>query len=97
AQWRPTDTVEIFAEMFYSRLRATVNSDFFVGQNGNCDDSARDKVFAGTNTLQEQYAGCFAITSNQPNRTKEDTYNIATGASWDVTDHFKVTTEFSAT
>ena len=96
-QWKPVPTVQAFAEMFYTRLRNSVNADVFVGQDGACDNSARDKVFPGTNLLQEEYAGCFAITSNQPQHSKEDTWQTAAGASWDVNDNLLVTTEWSAT
>jgi len=94
-QWRPMSGLEFFGEFFYTRLRNRVNTDFFVGQNGNCDDSARDKVFPGTNVLQEEYAGCFAITSNQPNHNQEDTWQVAAGGTWDPTSHLEITSEFS--
>src|SRR6185312_2767476 len=87
SQWRPMQGLEIFSELFYTRLRNSVNADFFVGQNGNCDDSAKDKVFPGTNLLMEQYAGCFAITSNQPQKSQEDTWQLAAGGTWDPTTH----------
>jgi TonB-dependent receptor len=96
-QWKPTADLQAFMEVFYTRLRNSVNADVFVGQDGACDNSARDTVFPGTNLLQEEYAGCFAITSNQPQHSKEDTWQAATGADWNVTDNFKLSTEFSAT
>ena len=97
AQWRPMQGLEIYSELFYSRLRNRVNADFLAAQNGNCDDYAKDKVFPGTNFLREQYAGCFTITSNQPQHSKEDTWQLASGAIWDPTTHLEVTGEVSVT
>src|SRR4051812_34431181 len=96
-QWRPSTGLELYSELFYTTLRNRVNADFLAAQNGNCDDYAKDKVFPGTNFLQEQYAGCFTITSNQPQHSKEDTWQLATGAIWDPTSHLEVTSEFSYT
>ncbi len=96
-QWRPAAGLQFYSELFYSSLRNRVNADFLAAQNGNCDDYAKDKVFPGTNVLMEQYAGCFTITSNQPQHSREDTYQFATGGIWDATSHLEVTSEFSYT
>jgi len=96
-QWRPTKSVQTFAEMFYSRLRDNVNADYFVGQPNACDDYSRDKVFPGTNFVQESYAGCFAITSQQPRHTQENTWQIATGGNWYASDRLTLSTEWSTT
>ncbi len=97
AQWRPNQHLDLFSELFYTRLRNAVNADFFVGQNGNCDNASRDKVFPGTNLVQEQYAGCFAITSNQPQKSQEDTWQLAAGGNWDPTTHLEISAELSVT
>lgn len=96
-QWSPNDRVQTFAEVFYSRLRNTVTSDFFVGQTYNCQDSTRSSVFANTNLVKESYSGCFSITSDQPTHLKEDTYDFSAGVDWEVTDRLTLSTEWSAT
>ena len=96
-QWRPSSSLDIYSELFYTSLRNRVNADFLAAQTGNCDDYAKDKVFPGTNFLQEEYSGCFTITSNQPQHSKEDTWQFAAGGSWDPTTALDVTAEFSYT
>jgi len=96
-QWRPTDHVEIFVEGFYTRLRNSVTADFFVSQTQNCNNASKTTVFPGTFFAQQTTYGCFGITSNQPNKNKEDTGQIAAGAQWDVSPNLQLTTEWSGT
>jgi TonB-dependent receptor len=96
-QWRPNQSMEFFAEMFYTRLRNTVASDFFVAQTQNCNNAAATTVYPGTFFVQSTTWGCFAINSNQPNKSKEDTAQFASGGRWDITPNLQLTTEWSGT
>ena len=96
-QWRPSEHVEVFVEGFYTRLRNSVASDFFVSQPQNCSNASQTSVFAGTFFADKVTYGCFGITSNQPNKNKEDTAQVAAGAQWDVSPNLQLTTEWSAT
>jgi iron complex outermembrane receptor protein len=96
-QWRPMQGMEFFAEMFYTRLRNSVASDFFVAQTQNCNNAARTTTFPGTFFTESTTWGCFAITSNQPQKSKEDTAQFASGGHWDISENLRLTTEWSGT
>ena len=97
AQWRPSEHFEVFVEGFYTRLRNSVASDYFVSQPQNCANAAQTSVYPGTFFAEKVTYGCFGITSNQPNKNKEDTAQLAGGAQWDVSPNLQITTEWSAT
>jgi TonB-dependent receptor len=97
SQWKPTQDVEVFLEGFYTRLRNSVEADFFVAQTQNCNNADKTTVFPGTFFANNTTWGCFAINSNQPNKNKEDTGQIATGATWNISPNWQFSSEWSAT
>ena len=96
-QWRPIEGMEFFAEAFYTRLRNFVATDFFVSQQQNCNNAAKTTTFPGTFFMETTNWGCLAITSNQPQKSREDTAQFASGGHWDITQNLRLTTEWSGT
>jgi iron complex outermembrane receptor protein len=90
AQWKPVQEVEVFAEAFYSRLRNKSPAFVDVKLRGNCPDAAASTVYTGTNIVQSGASGCYSLTSEQDRRNKEDTLQMATGASWVASDNFTI-------
>jgi TonB-dependent receptor len=97
SQWKPTQGLQFYAEMFYSRLRQKAPAFVDVKLRSNCPDAAASTVFAGTNIVESGASGCYSLTSEQDRRNKEDTMQFATGGDWTVHDHFTVTAEIDAT
>ena len=81
-QWRPSNNVEAYAELFYTRYRNPNNTDFFVGLPWICANPSTATVFPGTSEVKTVSAGCYDLTSDQSFRPKTDTYQGATGVTW---------------
>jgi TonB-dependent receptor len=96
-QWRPNDRMEFFGEVFYARLRNQAPNQVNVFLLGTCPNAAESKPFPGTNVVQVAVNGCYGLTSLQDRRTDEDTYQIATGGKWEVTDRLTMDGEFNYT
>ena len=96
-QWRPIDSLEIFMEGFYTRKRQEAPTDVDVLLQYVCPDPAQDTVYSGTNIVSKSVSSCYNLTSDQDSRSKEDTFQGATGITWNLSDHFMVKSEFDAT
>jgi len=96
-QWRPVQRVEAFAELFYSRLRQENDTDVDVLEPGVCNDAANTSVYSGTNIAKQMVSSCNSITSMQARWSKENTVQVASGASWSVTDNFVLKSELDVT
>lgn len=82
AQWKPNDSMEFFAEAFYTRYRNPNSNDFFVGLPWLGANPATATVFPGTDEVKTVTAGGYDLTSDQSFVPKTDTYQVATGGSW---------------
>ena len=96
-QWRPSENVEAYAEIFYSRLRQKAPTDVDVFLDGTCNDPNQTTVFPGTNIAQSFKSSCFSLTSIQDLRQKEDTYQIASGVTWNATKNLTFSSELDVT
>jgi iron complex outermembrane receptor protein len=96
-QWKPSQSVDVFAEAFYTRLRQKAPSFVDVKLRSNCPDAAASTVFSGSNIVETGQSGCYSLTSEQDRRNKEDTLQMAAGADWLVTDNFTIKTELDVT
>ncbi|MGI4746802.1 MAG: TonB-dependent receptor [Janthinobacterium lividum] len=97
AQWKPADNLEFYSDFFYTRLRQKAPTDVNVFLNGTCANGALTTPFPGTNVGQNLTSGCYSLTSIQDLRVQEDTYQSATGVTWDATDRLTIKSEFSYT
>lgn len=82
AQWSPSSNTEVFAEAFYTRYRNPNNVDFFVGLPWLGADPATATVFPGTDEVKTVTAGNYDLTSDQSFVPKTDTYQVASGVTW---------------
>ncbi|HEY4077973.1 MAG TPA: TonB-dependent receptor [Rhizomicrobium sp.] len=96
-QWRPSDTVEAYTEIFYSRLRQKAPTDVDVFLDGTCNNPGKTSVYPGTNIANSFTSGCYSLTSIQDLRQKEDTYQVASGATWNATKNLIFSTELDVT
>jgi iron complex outermembrane receptor protein len=96
-QWRPSDTVEAYAELFYSRLRQKAPTDVDVFLDGTCNNANKTSVYPGTNIANSFTSGCYSLTSIQDFRQKEDTYQVASGVTWNASKDLTVTSELDVT
>jgi iron complex outermembrane receptor protein len=96
-QWRPNESFEAFGEFFYSRLRNEAPNQVNVFLLGTCPNAAETKPFPGTNVVQIAPSGCYGLTSVQDRHSREDTYQIATGAKWYVNENLTLDGEFDYT
>jgi TonB-dependent receptor len=93
-QWRPdSGKMQLYADYFYSQLRNEAPVDVDLILNGTCPNPAGYEVFPGTNVPRVMQNGCYALTSMQDRRTRENTQQLATGGNWDVSDHLTVKAE----
>lgn len=97
AQWRPNESVEFFADYFYTRLRNEAPNQVNVFLLGTCPNAAETKPFPGTNVVQIAPSGCYGLTSIQDRHSLEDTYQISTGGKWYATERLTLDGEFAYT
>jgi iron complex outermembrane receptor protein len=90
AQWRPSDSVDFYADYFYSGLRNQASTDVVVILEATCPNNAGTVPFSGTNVGQVLPGGCYALSSMQDRRSKEDTHQFALGGNWYVNDRMTV-------
>jgi TonB-dependent receptor len=81
-QWRPNDSTELYAEVFYTRYRNPNNVDFFVGLPWLNGIPSTATVYPNTNEIKTVTAGGYDLTSDQSFVPKTDTYQAATGGTW---------------
>ncbi len=94
AEYRSNDgALELYADYFYSQLRNEAPVDVDLILNGTCPNPAGYEVFPGTNVPRVMQSGCYALTSMQDRRTRENTQQLATGGTWNVSDRLTVTAQ----
>ena len=89
-QWRPSDSLELYAEGFYSENRSTYFNDYFIGIPV-ASAPVSYTLFPGTNAIHT-YTGtnAFTLTSTQAYRLDAETWQSALGGKWDAGDlHLK--------
>jgi iron complex outermembrane receptor protein len=96
-QWRPSDTVEAYTEIFYSRLRQKAPTDVDVFLDGTTNDPNKTTVYPGTNIANSFTNSSYSLTSIQDLRQKEDTYQVASGLTWNAASNLTVTSELDYT
>ena len=90
AQWRPSDTLEVYADYFYAGLRQFGGNYVNVILMNTCPAATGNAPFPGTNIGQVLPSGCYGLTSIQANKSFEDTQQAATGFNWNPTDRLSV-------
>lgn len=97
SQWKPTNNLVVYAETFYTRLRNQQPVSVDVLLQYVCPDPGQDTVYSGTNVVSKSVSSCYNLTSMQDRRSKEDTWQIATGAEWFVDENLHLSTEVDVT
>jgi iron complex outermembrane recepter protein len=82
AQWKPNDSLDFYAEGFYTRYRNPNSNDFFVGLPWIGANAATATVFPGTDEVKTVTGGGYELTSDQSYVPKTDTYQMAMGGTW---------------
>jgi len=98
-QWRPSPTLQLYAEGLVSRLRNDFEFDYFVGLPWLGDRASNVvPLIPGTNQVQTLSArNAFTITSTQADSGAQDTHQYAIGGQWEATPRLRLKTEVSAT
>ena len=97
-QWRPSNTVELYAEGWSTRIDHDMERQFMIsglGWNAN----SKYTLFPGTRQVDTvtSTGNLNALSSNQTPQDDSDTHQAAIGGRWNVSPSLKVTSEFVRT
>lgn len=97
-QWRPSSTLELYAEGFNTVIHHDSESNFMVGVLPK--DGAIITTVPGTTVLQtisKEQSNMFALTSTQARRAFSRGTQGALGVNWDATPQLRITSELAST
>lgn len=97
-QWRPSNTVELYADGWSTRIDHDMERQFMIsglGWNAN----SKYTLFPGTNQVDTvtNTGNLTALSSNQTPQDDSETHQAAIGGRWNVTPSLKITSELVRT
>jgi TonB-dependent receptor len=97
-QWRPSNTVELYAEGWSTRIDHDMERQFMISSLGWNADS-KYTLFPGTKQVDTvtSTGTPLALSSNQTPQDDSETHQAAIGGRWNVSPSLKVTSEFVRT
>jgi iron complex outermembrane receptor protein len=97
-QWRPSNTVELYAEGWSTRIDHDMERQFMISSLGWNADS-KYTLFPGTRQVDTvtSTGTPLALSSNQTPQDDSETHQGAIGGRWNVTPSIKVSSEFVRT
>ncbi len=97
-QWRPSNTVELYAEGWSTRIDHDMERQFMISSMGWNADS-KYTLFPGTKQVDTMTStgNLGALSSNQTPQDDSETHQGAIGGRWNVTPSLKVSSEFVRT
>ena len=97
-QWRPSNTLELYAEGWSTRIDHDMEHQFFLGSLG-WNPNSQYTLIPGTRQIDTVTSSNnpFALSSNQAPMEDSETHQGAIGARWNVTPSLRVTSEFVRT
>ncbi|MDR7048441.1 TonB-dependent receptor [Duganella sp. 3397] len=97
-QWRPSNTAELYAEGWSTRIDHDMERQFMISSMGWNADS-KYTLFPGTKQVDTMTStgNLGALSSNQTPQDDSETHQGAIGGRWNVTPSLKVSSEFVRT
>ncbi|MFP5391502.1 MAG: TonB-dependent receptor [Gammaproteobacteria bacterium] len=96
-QYRPSNTLELYAEGWSTRIDHNMEHQFFLGGMG-WNPNTTYTLFPGTKQVDSFTSqNPFVLSSNQTPREESDSDQGAIGARWNATPDLRITTEFART
>lgn len=97
-QWRPSNTLELYAEGWSTRIDHDMERQFMISSLGWNADS-KYTLFPGTKQVDTVTSNSspFTLSSNQTPQDDSENHQAAVGGRWNATPSLKVTSEFVRT
>lgn len=97
-QWRPTNTLEVYAEGWSTRIDHDRENQFFLANLG-WNPNSKYTLIPGTRQIDTVTSSNnpFALSSNQAPMEDSETHQGAIGARWNVSPSLRLTSEFVRT
>lgn len=97
-QWRPSNTIELYAEGWSTRIDHDMERQFMLSSLG-WNANSRYTLFPGTKQVDTVTSSSnpFTLSSNQAPQDDSETHQGAIGGRWNVSPSLKVSSEFVRT